>query len=144
MSSQMKRALFALQLVVLSFLLLACKSTLQPGGAYAPVDAQGNALVAPDMSLFVVDSAYQLAYQATDTVFTAEKNNRDLLWKVSPNIKHTLDIIRPQAVKANADYLAARAVYLANPTPANLTGLKAILAKVQQLAITAQSALPKQ
>ena len=121
------------------------KATLQPGGAYDPITVSGGVTnSAPDMPLFLADSAYQLAYKTLDAAFTTEKNNRDMLWKVSPSIKHALDDIRPDAVKFNADYLAARDVYIANPVPANLTGVQAILAKIQQLSVTAQAALPKQ
>jgi hypothetical protein len=124
----------------------ACKGTLQQGGAYSPitVSADGVTNSAPDMPLFLADSAYQLAYNTVNAAFTTEYNNRDLLFKVSPTIKHTLDNIRPDAVKANADYLKARQVYIANPTPQNLSGVQAVLAKIQQLATAAQAALPKQ
>lgn len=133
----MKRLFLALLLLAMP-LAFGCKSTLESGGAYAPVGQSA------DMPLFVADSAYQLAYTALDTVFTVEQQNRDLLWKVSPTIKHTLDSIRPQAVTVNSDYLKARTTYIANPTPANLSGVQVVLAKIQQLAITAQSVLPKQ
>ena len=114
----------------------ACKSSLAPGGAYA---VQGQ----PDMAFFVADADYQVAYQTVDAAFVFERNNRAYLWTISPNIKHTLDGIRPQAVKVNADYLIARAAYIANPTPPGLTGMQAILAKMQQLVATATSVLPK-
>lgn len=142
----MKRNLVRLLLsICLLVVITACKSTLEPGGAYNPVSTVGGVTNAsPDMPLFLADSAYQLAYTALDAVFTTERNNRDLLWKVSPSIKHTLDSIRPNAVKANADYLAARAVYIANPTTASLSTVQNVLAKIQQLATAAQAALPKQ
>ena len=44
---------------------------------------------------------------------------------------------------ANLEYAKARAAYIANPVPANLTTLEAVLAKVQQLMETASAALPK-
>ncbi len=140
------RTLFGLAAILCAavvFLAGCNKSTLAPGGDYAPVDSSGAATSAPDMSLFLVDSAYQMAYSAIDAVFTTERNNRQFLWGISPTIKHTIDGIRPQAVSANADYLKARAVYIANPVPANLAGVQEVLAKVQQLAVTAQAALPK-
>lgn len=143
----MKRIFLAFLLSVPLIIGLGCnKSTLAPGGAYSPitVSAEGVTNSAPDMALFVADSAYQLAYTAINAVFTVEYNNRELLFKTSPSVKHTLDGIRPDAVKANADYLAARAAYIAHPTPANLTGVQAVLAKIQQIATAAQAALPKQ
>jgi hypothetical protein len=120
-----------------------CKASLQTGGAYAPVDAAGAATVQPDMSFYVADAAYNLAYSVVDAAFKFEYDNRALLWKASPQIKHTLDGVRPQAVAANLEWAKARQVYMLNPVPANLSALQAILAKVQQLAQTATSVLPK-
>lgn len=114
-----------------------CKSTLESGGAYAPTGQL------PDKAFFIVDAAYQVGYQTIDAAFQFERNNRALLWKASPQIKHTLDDIRPQAAAANKEYLTARAVYMANPTPSGLTTLQTVLAKIQQLVVTATSVLPK-
>ena len=123
------------------------KSTLAPGGAYAPASTTnsiGSVLTpAPDLPLFVADSTYQLAYTAIDAVFSTERNNRAFLWSLSPKIKHDLDTIRPQAVQLNAEYLEARTTYLTNGVPDNLTKVQAIVAKLQQVATAAQSALPK-
>lgn len=124
-------------IVSLAAPLMGCKATLQQGGAY---NLTGSA---PDMPLFVADTAYQLAYNTIDAVFTTERNNRTFLWSLSPKIKQSLDSVRPQAVAADQDYLKARAAYIANPTPANLSGVQAVLAKIQQLAVAAQAALPK-
>jgi len=139
-------ALLSISLVLtVPIALSGCKSTLEPGGAYAPVTvSNGITNAAPDMPLFLADSAYRLAFTSLDAVFTTEKVNREFLWKVSPDIKHALDKIRPDATKANADYLLARSVYIASPTPENLTGVHNFLAKIQQLATAAQAALPKQ
>lgn len=132
----MKRLYSLLLALVCLVALPACKSSLAPGGAYV---VQGQ----PDMAFFVADAAYQVAYQTVDAAFTFEKSNRAYLWTLSPNIKHTLDGIRPQAVKVNTEYLTARAAYIANPTATGLTGLQAVLAKMQQLVATATSVLPK-
>jgi hypothetical protein len=115
----------------------ACKSTLAPNGAYV-VNGQ------PDMAFFAADGAYQVAYNTVDAVFTFEQKNRAYLWSISPQIKKTLDSIRPQAVKANQEYLIARTTYMSNPTPAGLTGVQQVLAKMQQLVATAISVIPKQ
>jgi hypothetical protein len=119
------------------------KATLESGGAYAPVDANGVAIVRPDLAFFEVDSAYDLAYSAVHAVFKFERDNRALLWKLSPDIKHTLDKARPQAVSANVRYAQARKAYLANPVPANLSTLQTILAEMQSLASAASAAVPK-
>jgi hypothetical protein len=95
------------------------------------------------MAFYTVDATYDLAYSTLDAAFKFERDNRALLWKASPTIKHTLDAVRPQAVQVNAEYLTARAAYIANPIPAGLSTLQSILAKVQQLSVTATAALPK-
>lgn len=144
----------ALALALMPFLLLpsGCKSgKLETGGAYAPgvevvTDGRTNvvATAAPDRSLFVIDSAFELAYSAVDTAFSIEKTNRQLLWSISPDIKHTLDRIRPQAAEAVRTYTRAREQYLQNPIPANLSLLETTLRQLQNLASAAQMALPKQ
>lgn len=114
---------------------VGCQSTLEKGGAYT----EG----APDKGFFVVDAAYDIAYSAIDAAFNFEKTNRDLLWQVSPQIKHTLDDIRPQALLIARQYAVARKAYKLNPTPANLDTLQTILGRTRQLATAAQAALPK-
>ena len=109
--------------------------TLQPGGAYAPVNQQA------DKTLYVADASYKLAYDLLDKVFTIEKENRDVLWKLNPNIKHTIDSIRAQAWPVTQQWAACRKVYLANPVASNLDSLNAALGKLQQLGATAQAAL---
>lgn len=116
---------------------------LAPGGAYAPVDTNGVPTQAADPALYLADSAYNLAHSTMDLVFTYEYNNRATLWKISPSIKQNLDLIRPQAVLANSDYLRARAGYMANPTKANLDTLNAVLGKLQQITQAAQAVLPQ-
>lgn len=131
------------------FGLTACQSgRLESGGAYAPLVtntvAGTNAITAqPDMAFYIADAAYQTGWSAVNAAFDFEFNNRATLWKVSPQIKEQLDLIRPDAVKANADYLAARAVYIANPIPPNLDLLQQVLARLQQVSTAAQALLPK-
>jgi hypothetical protein len=144
--------ILTLVLVLLGPLLTApaltgCKSSkLEPGGAYSPVttnaDGTLNFTQAPDLALFEVDSAFDLAYTATDAVFNIERSNRQMLWGISPQIKHTLDQIRPQAVDAKKRYALARAAYLANPVPANLDALNTVLATMKNLSAAAAAALP--
>jgi hypothetical protein len=74
-------------------------------------------------------------------VFRFERDNRDNLWKLSPDIKHTLDKIRPDAAQAVQTYAAARKAYIANPTPTGLSMLNTILAKVQQVSAAAAAAV---
>lgn len=141
-----------LSALALSLGSIGCKTgQLETGGAYAPgvevvADGRTNvvATAAPDRALFVIDSAFELAYSAVDTAFSLEKTNRQLLWSISPDIKHTLDRIRPQAADAVRTYTRAREQYLQNPTPANLSLLETTLRQLQNLASAAQMALPKQ
>ncbi len=135
----MKR-LFAL-FAVTAFL-IGCSSTkLEPGGAYAPVDVAGAYAIQPDLQFYQVDAAYKVAYTTVDTLFQFEKANREMLWRLSPNIKKTLDQIRPDAWKANVAYHEARKVYMANPVPTNLTQLQGILQKMQQISASAQAGM---
>lgn len=110
---------------------------LETGGAYAQEGVQA------DLAFYQVDAAYKLAYGILDGAFAFEFENRDSLWSVSPDIKHSLDQIRPQAELWNGRYLEARAAYKAMPVPANLQPMQAALLKIQQLQATAQTFLPQ-
>jgi hypothetical protein len=142
---------FAAPMLALALLasapLSGCKSTLEPGGAYAPTttDAQGvvTASQAPDKAFYIVDSTFALAYDTIQSVFKYERDNRVALFQISPDIKHSLDSIRPAVTDGVRKYTEARAVYKANPTPAGLDALHAALAKIQQLTTTATAVLPK-
>lgn len=116
---------------------LGCISRLEPGGAYAPVNAAGVAV--PDKPFLIADAAYQIAHKSGLAVFQFEKDNRLALWKISPSIKHTLDKWRPQFDKANKDYLTQRHVYKLNPCTENLDTLTGLLQKLQQVTTTVQS-----
>lgn len=130
------------------------KSTLEGGGAYSPgvtasVTNADNTVTSiftpsqrPDKELFLTDSAFGIAYSAIDTIFTLEKQNRGWLWNVSPEIKKTLDQVRPQAADAVRKYTQARKLYIANPTAAGLTNLQTILAEAQRLATSVQAVIP--
>lgn len=113
-----------------------CKNPrLEVGGPYSPTNS------APDVALYQVDSAYLLAYNVLDTAFTIERNNRQLLWDLSPDIKKTLDTIRPEAVRVRNDFHTARTAYVKSPSTAGMTILEQILASVQKLASAAQAVI---
>lgn len=134
------RKLASLLSVLAVFFLVACNSPrLEPGGAYAPTNSVGQASAAPDLVFYQVDSAFDLAFAVVQGAFKFEYDNRQFLWGLSPKIKHTLDDIRPQTVKAVQEYFVAREAYMANPTPPGLTTLQAILANMQRLADTARA-----
>lgn len=141
----MKRYLFSLPFalaLLLAGLGSSCRGRLQPGGAYAPT-TNGVPVTQPDYAFYVTDAAYDLAYSTIDGAFKFEQDNRITLWKITPKIKHALDDIRPKASQVNQQYLAARTAYMLHPVPANLSALQSLLAKMQQLSVTATAALPK-
>ena len=122
----------------------SCRSArLGPGGAYSGVSTNGVTNSVAQLAFFQADSAYDLAYSAIDAAFKFERDNRALLWKLSPDIKHVLDKIRPQASEINMRYLAARAAYIAYPTPAGLGELQTITDQLRQLSAAAVAVLPK-
>lgn len=144
----MKRLLQASILVfILSFAIVGCKSRLASGGAYAPTVTNSAGVVSaafePDMAFYVADSGFDLAYSTIDAAFKFEKENRAALWKLSPEIKRTMDALRPKAWQVLQKWAVARKTYLANPIPSNLETLKEVLAEMKRLNATAASVLPK-
>jgi hypothetical protein len=130
---------------------IGCKNPqLETGGAYAPgqiVVENGTtnvvATFAPDRAFYIVDASFELAYSAVDAVFVFERQNRQALWNLSPEIKRTLDKIRPEAAEVVRKYTQARAAYVANPTPAGLSSLETILGQLQSLSSAATAVLPQ-
>lgn len=114
-----------------------CRATLETGGAYAPAGQQA------DMAFYAVDGAFDLAFSTVDAAFKFEKQNRAQLWKISPNIKHTLDKIRPEASQVVRQYLTAREAYKKNPTVEGLSDLETALATIKRLADAAIAVIPK-
>lgn len=142
------RHLLLLGLLISGALFLdGCKKTLQPGGAYAPVvittNAGGvtvtNVVDLPDMAFYQTEAAFKTAYDLTDGIFKWERDNRLILWGVSPSIKHSLDAIRPTAAAIVKQYGIARTAYKANPTPAGLDLMNTILAKMEQIRASAEA-----
>jgi len=121
--------------------LVGCASgnaRLETGGAYARTNN------APDYAFYALEVSYDLALSAFKTASRLEIDNRQLFWSVSPEIKHTLDAIRPQALAAARAYSKARAIYVSNPTPSGLSGLQTLLGQFQNLATAAVASLPKE
>ncbi len=131
-------------------LFTACKTPkLEAGGAYTSsiTNTVGTNLVVTsqsDLGLYAADASFDLAYTTINSVFLIERNNRMYFWQLSPQIKHTVDKIRPIAQQIVNDYAAARTAYLEHPTPAGLSGIQAILAKLQQLVFAATAAVGQQ
>lgn len=133
---------FSLLLIALSVTLSACTTscgTLQSGGAYAPtatneVTGAVAPTQAPDYAFFACDNAFDLAFSTISATFKFERENRDALWKISPEIKHAMDKARPVAFKLGQDYAKARTAYQANPTPAGLSELQTALSRAESIA----------
>jgi len=133
----------------LSMTAIGCKTRLESGGAYAPVNvvtnADGtfttNAAVAPDPAFFVADEAYKTAYDLVDGVLKLEYENRAQVAAISPAIRPALDKIRPTVWEIDQSWAKARQAYKANPTPAGLTSFQSIVAKMQELVPVAQSGI---
>lgn len=132
-----------------------CNGKLANGGAYAPgtTELSTNAATgviatnfipsqAPDYPFAQTEIAFDFAYSTINAVFDFEENNRAMLWSISPQIKKTLDSIRPQAVQARNDYIKARIAYMANPEPVNLSTLQDVLTRVKDIATAVQAAIP--
>ncbi len=140
--------LMAVTALVVAMPLTGCKtSRLEPGGAYSPVTTNADGTLTftqqPDVGLYAADAGFELAYAAIETAFKFERDNRVMLWKLSPQIKHGLDSIRPLAVQVKFKYAIARQAYLQSPIPANLDALNTVLAEVRSLSAAAAAALPQ-
>lgn len=137
----MKKLTQIIGLISLAVLLLSipagCKSTLEPGGAYAPIGQ------APDKAFYGVDATFDLAEGIVDGALKFERDNRLLLWRLSPDIKHSLDKLRPEFVNIVKQWGTARKAYMANPTPAGLSTLQTILGQMQQVSQAIQAVIPK-
>lgn len=114
-----------------------CATKLEPGGSYHQTGQ------APDKAFYATEASFDLAYAVVDAAFKFERDNRQMLWELSPSIKHGLDAIRPNASQIVVTYAKARAAYLKNPTPNGLSTLQTVLSQMQQLAQAAQAAVPK-
>ena len=128
-----------LSLLLLSVCLCGCQTgKLASGGAYASPDTNAVSQ-AVAIGFYNTDLSYKTTYMLVDAVFQFERDNRVMLWAIDPKIKHTLDGIRPQAVAADKQYVAARAAYLANPTPVGLDNLSGLLANMQRILAAVQA-----
>jgi hypothetical protein len=141
--------------VTASMFMVGCAGSnarLEAGGAYAPavitsttnVDGTVTTSTAfsqePDFGYFAVESSFDEAESIIQAAFKFERDNRSMLWKISPEIKHSLDKIRPTAWEVVKGYIDARDAYIKNPTPTGLTAMQAALSKIQALAHAATAA----
>ncbi len=127
-----------LSVLFFAILLAGCKtSRFEPGGAYTHTNTAGAVTV--DFALFYADNAFRAAHGTLDFAFKFEKDNRALLWSVSPDIKHGLDVIRPRAAAIVRQFATAREAYLLQPNPDSLSNLNGILDELQRLAAAAMA-----
>lgn len=149
-----KVGLLAWAMLALGIFATGCASNrLEPGGAYDPVtttiatNLSGQVitntavLYEPDIVFFQIDSAFDIAYSAVDGAFKFERDNRLLLWKISPDVKHSLDKARPVVLQVAREYAVARKAYQASPTPAGLSTLQLSLSKMQSVSASAQAVI---
>lgn len=141
----MKRLLLTLSM--LATLMVGCGTPkLEVGGAYNKVttnEVTGEVTTqVPDRVFYVVDAAFELTYSAVNTVFEYERKNRKALWSLSPDIKHGLDAVRPDADRAALTYFLARRSYKSNPTPEGLDALTTALHEIQRVATAVEATLP--
>lgn len=139
-----KRILTALLLssvLAVSLSLTACKTPrLEPGGVYAPTNSVGQ-VIYNDIGLALADASWKLAYETVLGVMEFERENRQALWDISPDIKRSLDSIRPTVVDIRLRWNQARQIYEANPTPAGLTTLQTIMSEIERLVPVVQAQL---
>lgn len=121
---------------------LGCHVQLDRGGAYAPTNSV-TGVVSADPALYAADATFAVNYDAIDTAFKFELQNRAMLENVSPAIKTTLDDLRPKVWDAVTRYNAARRAYVAAGTPASLSTLQDSLATVATVSQAVVAALPQ-
>jgi xanthosine utilization system XapX-like protein len=134
---------FVFVALLLFAILPGCSTKLESGGVYAPVTTNSSGVVTTnaDMAFYAVEKTFWTTYQVLDAAFAAERDNRALYWSISPDIKHSLDKLRPQAWDVVTRYIAARRAYEAAPSTGNLTTLQGILDEVTKLSVSASAAL---
>ena len=128
----MKKYIYGIGLVI-GLIGLGCNTAkLQEGGVYAPTNAVGQ-VIYNDLGLALADATYKLTYTAILDIFKFERDNRKIIWDLSPEVKKSLDIARPQVVAINRRWAASRKVYRQNPTPSGLNDLQLIMAEINRI-----------
>jgi len=80
-----------------------------------------------------------VAYTTFTSISDYEQANRAALWRISPDIKHTLDLYRPQATEVFYRWGPARQAYLQNQLPANFDTLKGLVSQIQNITTAVQA-----
>lgn len=121
--------------------LVGCKTKLEPGGAYAPTNELGQ--VQENLPFEITDLAWKMTYDVADSVFSFERRNRVTLWNISPDIKHTLDKLRPKFWSIVQAWARARKAYEEYPSPAGLDTANNVVTELQRLLPAIQAAIPE-
>jgi hypothetical protein len=146
-----KAAAMIMLLGLMSMGFVGCGSqTLEQGGAYnratfttnADLTVTTNAIAAPDMTLYKADAAFDFANTSILSATQFERENRALLWSISPDIKHKLDDLRAQYVVIAKEWAVARKAYIASPVPANADSMTTVLAKIKAINAAVLTAIP--
>lgn len=127
------------------FAITGCKTpSLEKGGAYAPTNALGQVIYS-DLGLALADASYKFAYETALMPLRFERENRAQIAMLSPTIgaqvKTALDEVREEVWKIDQRWALARKAYKANPTPAGLSTIQAILSEIERLIPVIQSQL---
>jgi hypothetical protein len=112
---------YTLAICVSAFVGCGGCSTLAPGGAYAG-----------DKLLYDSDQSILGAYQIFDVFLKWEKDNRDELFKLTPDIKKAADNIRANGTKWIDSAIAMREAYKTRPGPDTRTALQSALDLLHQ------------
>lgn len=142
----MKRIILTLCLCASVVWLGGCahQLNLEAGGVYAPVNTNldGTITIQRDTPLALADSSFMFYYDTINRVFHFERDNRAQLWKVSPEIKHSLDAIRPGCLAAKDGYLQARETYIASGGATNeWNTLQGALQNLKTYSVVVQEAI---
>jgi len=83
--------------------------------------------------LFAADASYKFAYSTVLNALAFERDNRETIKAIAPQVKPALDKVRETTWEIDQKWARARSAYKANPTPAGLTTLETILAEIEKL-----------
>lgn len=125
---------FIALLALMTGLMVGCKGSLESGGAYTESitnSTSGTISQKQDKFLYTSDATFDLVYKSMKAAFAIERNNRAYFWQISPEIKHSLDKIRPQTQQAINAYATAREVYLSRPSPTTQDAVQKALDQAQ-------------
>lgn len=132
---------------ILSCLLLSCSlaffASCQSGcrtgsGRFNPTTGQYDTNAPADQIVVTAQSVRQTALDTFELVSQTEAQLRDTLWKVSPDIKHSVDHIRTHGIEWINSLTAMTDAYQSNRTEENKVKLDGAIAMLQAAIAEAQ------